>query len=70
MGDALINCVYQYPALWDKQDVKYKDSNYKDAKWKEIAESLCLTKEDVINKWRIFGDTFVIQKNKSKSEDG
>ena len=35
MGEALINLVCQYPALWDKQDVKYKDSNCKEAKWKE-----------------------------------
>ena len=36
MGEALINLVHQYPALWDKQDAMYKDSNYKEAKWKEI----------------------------------
>ena len=29
---ALINLVHQHPALWDKQDTKYKDSNYKEAK--------------------------------------
>ena len=34
MGEALLDPVCQYPALWDKQDAKYKDSNYKDAKWK------------------------------------
>ena len=28
----------------------YKDSSYKDASWKEIAEILHLTKEDVIKK--------------------
>ena len=50
MGDALINLVHQYPALWDKQDANYKDSSYKDAKWKEIAEILCLIKEDVMKK--------------------
>ena len=44
----LINLVCQYPALWDKQDAMYKDSNNKEAKWKEITEILCLTKEDVI----------------------
>ena len=38
MGEALINLVCQYPALWDKQDAMYKDSNYKEAKWKEIAD--------------------------------
>ena len=59
MGEALINLVHQYSALWDKQDAKYKDSNYKDTKWKEIAEILCLTKEDVIKKWKCFRDTFV-----------
>ena len=50
MGEALLDLVHQYPALWDKQDAKYKDRNYKDAKWKEIAEILCLPKEDVIKK--------------------
>ena len=50
MGEALIDLVSQYPALWDKQDAMYKDSNYKEAKWKEITEILCLTKEDVIKK--------------------
>ena len=48
MGEALIDLVCKYPALWGKQDAKYKDSNYKDAKWKEIAEILCLAKEEVI----------------------
>ena len=28
MGEALIDLVRQYPALWDKQYSKYKDSNY------------------------------------------
>ena len=50
MGEVLINLVHQYPALWDKQDDMHKDSSYKDAKWKEIAEILHLTKEDVIKK--------------------
>ena len=43
MGEALIDLVHQYPALWDKQNGMYKDSSYKDAKWKEIAEILHLT---------------------------
>ena len=44
MGEALIDHVHQYPALWDKQDMMYKDSSHKDAKWKEIAEVLHLNK--------------------------
>ena len=36
MGESLINLVCQYPALWDNQNSKYKDSNYKDVKWREI----------------------------------
>ena len=47
MGEPLINLVCQYPALWDMQDAMYKDSNYKEAKWKEINEILHLNKEDV-----------------------
>ena len=71
MGEALINLVHQYPALWDKQDMMYKDSSYKDAKWKEIEEILHLTKEDVIKKWKSLRDTYVRHKNiKSKSGDG
>ena len=67
MGEALIDLVHQYPALWDKQDAMYKDSNYKEAKWKEIAKILHHTKEDVINKWKSLGDTYVRHKNiKSK----
>ena len=62
LGEALIDFVHQYPAPWDKQDAKHKDSNYKDSKWKEIAEMLCLTKEDVIKKWKSLRDTFVRQK--------
>ena len=54
--------------LWDKQDAKYKDSNYKDAKWKEIAEILCLTKEDVIKKWKSLRNTFVRQKNQFQKQ--
>ena len=69
IGEALIDLVCQYPALWDKQDGMYKDSSYKDAKWKEIAEILHLTKEDVIKK--SLRDTYVRHKNiKSKSGDG
>ena len=52
MGESLIDLVCQYPALWDKQHAKYKDSNYKDAKWREIAEVLGVPKEDVIKKWK------------------
>ena len=32
MGEALINLVHQYTALWDKQDAMYKDSSYKETK--------------------------------------
>ena len=67
IGEAIINLVCQYPALWDNQDAKHKDSNYKEAKWKEIAEILCLNKEDVIKKWESLRDTFARQENiKSK----
>ena len=52
MGESLINLVCQYPALWDKQNSKYKDSNYKDAKWREIAETLGVPKDDAIKKWK------------------
>ena len=38
MGEALINLICQYPALRDKQNTKYKDSNYKDVRWREIAD--------------------------------
>ena len=34
MGEALIDLVCQYPVLWEKQDAMYKDSNYKEARWK------------------------------------
>ena len=44
-GRSLINLVHQYPALWDKQDAKYKDSNYKNAKWKEIAKFYALQRK-------------------------
>ena len=71
MGEALIDLVHQYPALWDKVDAMYKDSNYKEARWKEITEILHLNKEDVIEKWKSLRDTYVRHKNiKSKSGDG
>ena len=59
MGEALINLICQYPALWDKQDAMYKHSNYKGAKWKETAEILHLKKEDVIKKLKSLRDTYV-----------
>ena len=52
MGEALIDLVHQYPALWDKQNTKYKDSNYKDVRWREIAEILGVPKDDAIKKWK------------------
>ena len=71
MGEALIDLVHQYPALWDKQDAMYKDSNYKEVKWKEIAEILHLNKEDVIKKWKSLRDPYVRHKNiKSRSGNG
>ena len=71
MGEALIDLVCQYPVLWDKQDMMYKDSSYKEAKWKEIMEILHLNKEEVIRKWKSLRDTYVRHKNnKSKSGDG
>ena len=70
MGEALIDLVQQYPTLWDKQDMMYKDSSYKEAKWKEIVEILHLNKEEVIRKWKSLWDTYVRHKNnKSKSGD-
>ena len=49
----------------------YKDSSYKEAKWKEIVEILHLNKEEVIRKWKSLRDTYVRYKNiKSKSGDG
>ena len=71
MGEALIDLLHQYPVLWDKQDMMYKDSSYKEAKWKEITEILHLNKEEVIRKWKSLRDTYVRHKNnKSKSGDG
>ena len=71
MGEALIDLVHHYPAIWDKQDAMHKDSNYKEAKWKEIVEILHLIKEDVIKTWKSLRDTYVRHKNiKSKSRDG
>ena len=52
MGESLIDLVHQYAALWDKQNSKYKDSNYKDTKWREIAEILGVPKDDAIQKWK------------------
>ena len=69
--NSLIDLVHQYPALWDKQNSKYKDSNYKDAKLREIAETLGVPKDDAIKKWKSLRDTYVRQKNiKAKSGDG
>ena len=62
MEEALIDLVHQYPALGDKQDAMYKDSSYKEAKWKEIMEILHLNKEDVIKKWKSLRDTYVRHK--------
>ena len=59
MGESLIDLVRQYPALWDKQNSKYKDSNYKDAKWREIGETLGVPKDDAIKKWKSLRDTYV-----------
>ena len=71
MGESLIDLVHQYPALWDKQNSKYKDRNYKDAKWREIAETLGGPKDDAIKKWKSLWDTYVRHKNiKAKSGDG
>ena len=71
MGESLIDLVHQYPALWDKQNSKYKDSNYKDAKWREISEILGVPKDDAIKKWKSLCDTYARHKNiKAKSGDG
>ena len=39
-GEALIDPVHQYQGLWDMSNPPYKDQNYKDAKWMEIATIL------------------------------
>ena len=71
MGESLIDLVRQYPALWHKQNSNNKDSNYKDAKWREIAESLGVPKDDAIKKWKSLQNTYVRHKNiKAKSGDG
>ena len=63
MGESLIDLVRQYPALWDKQNSKYKDSNYKDT-----AEILGVPKDDAIKKWKSLWDTYVRHKNISKQK--
>ena len=63
MGETLIDLVHQYPTLRDKQNAMYKDSKYKEAKWKEITEILHLNKEDVIKEWKSLRDTYVRHKN-------
>ena len=71
MGESLIDLVCQYPALWDKQNAKYKDSNYKDVKWRETAEILGVPKDYGIKKWKSLQDTYVRHKNiKAKSGNG
>ena len=71
MGESLIDLVHQYPPLWDKQNAKYKYSNYKDVKWSKIAEILDIPKDDTIKKWKSIQDTYVRHKNiKAKSGDG
>ena len=70
MGEASFDPVCQYPALWDRQDAMYKDSNYKEAKWKDIAEILCLTKEDVIQEGHFEGHFCETKNTKSKSRNG
>ena len=71
MGEALIDLVCQYPVIWDKQNTKYKHSNYEDARWREIAEILGVPKDDAIKKWKSLQDTYVRQKSiKAKSGDG
>ena len=54
MGEALIDLVHQYPALCNKQDMMHKDSSYKEAKWKEIAEILHLNKEECHKEIEVF----------------
>ena len=58
MGEVLIDFVHQYPALWYKQDAMYKDSNYEEAKWKEIADILCISSCKISRcyKWYIIID--------------
>ena len=71
MGESLIDLVHQYPALWDKQNAKYKDIHYKDAKWREIAENWGVPKDDAIKKWKSLQDKYVRHINiKAKSDDG
>ena len=67
----MINLVCQYPTLWDKQNTKYRDSNYKDVRWREIAEILGVPKDDAIKEWKSLRDTYVRQKSiKVKSGAG
>ena len=62
MGESLINLVCQYPALWDKQNSKYKDSNYKNVKWRGNWWNLGVPKDDAIKKWKSLQDTCVRHK--------
>ena len=63
MVESFIDLVHQYPALWDKQNSKYKDSNNKDTKWREIAEILGVPKDGAIKKWKSLQDTYLRNKN-------
>ena len=45
--DKFIECVREYPAIWDKRSKEYKDKNKKQQSWLLIGEIMYDTWEDM-----------------------
>ncbi|KAI1711919.1 alcohol dehydrogenase transcription factor myb/SANT-like domain-containing protein [Ditylenchus destructor] len=55
----LAECVRHYPCIYDMLDVKYKDQNYKQAIWKEVAAKSGFTDvEEANKKWSYLRGNF------------
>ncbi|XP_064116843.1 uncharacterized protein LOC135222639 [Macrobrachium nipponense] len=60
----LITCVWQRPALWDKNDKMYANRNIVDKCWSEISGEMQYDETELRKKWKYLRDQFTVELRK------
>lgn len=65
----LINLVFEYPCLWNKQEKSYSRRNCKINAWDEIGRQLGTDAKEAKDLWRSLRDKYVREKKKAEDSE-
>ncbi|XP_073731218.1 uncharacterized protein [Misgurnus anguillicaudatus] len=60
--EMFLSWVYNHPELYDKNHREYKNNDKREALWKELAEKMGISADDVKAKWKNLRDTYTRRK--------